>query len=263
MRIIYRDTDNKDYWENRWSQSGVDSSDFADLSIYPIKYAEMVVHDSTNILEAGCGSGMLYFHYKNMQKQIQGVDNSKTAVANILKADPQANVREGDICNLPYEDGSFDAVLAFGLFHNLPEVGLIEKAFEETARVMKSGGRLVASVRYDSLENRLIERIVRHRSGGKEYNSFHRVHFTLEEVREFLVKKNMVIEKFFYARNVSFLFKFDFFRSKDMKSDSFSEQTARSRGFTLNFMGRNIDRFLHRFFTKLFSNLLVVIARKN
>lgn len=211
MRKVYRDRHNIDYWNDRWEKAGVDNDEFDNLNTYPIKYANIAVKDkSQKILEAGCGAGRVYFHYKNSGFDIKGLEYSRIAVDNIMNKDPEAEVVQGDITDLPYENDCFDVCLAFGLYHNLETVEQIEKAFSETARVLKKGGKLVASVRYDSLENRVIERIVN--SGNK--NEFHRMHFDVESLKKFLKKNNFRIKRLVYARNVSFLFKFDCFRKK-------------------------------------------------
>jgi len=230
--------------------------------IYPIKYANLVIKKNDTILEAGCGAGRVYFHYKKLGFNIKGIEYSKNAVNNILKKDSNAQVIQGSVTNLPYEDNSFDVVLAFGLYHNIENKKELQKAFSETSRVLKKGGRLVVSVRFDSLENNIIENIVKRRAKNKEFNKFHRWHFSLDDMKQFLSKNNMEIEQVFYARNVSFLFKFDIFRAKEFKSSNFLESKARSQGFRLNWFGNMIDKFLHRAFPQLFSNLLVIIARK-
>lgn len=75
-------------------------------------------------------------------------------------------------------------------------------------------------------------------------------------------KHNFRIDNIDYVRNVSVLFKFEFFKAKDMKKNNFNESKARSEGFKLNLLGRIIDKFLHKKFPKYFSNLMVVIATK-
>jgi len=262
LRLVYRSKDNRDYWEDRWKSAGPDSGSFENLDIYPIKYAELIMPGSQRILEAGCGSGRLYFHYKNQGKDIYGLDFSQHAIENIRRIDPNANVRTGDICELPYADASFDAVLAFGLYHNLELEEQRKAAFSETSRVLKPGGRLAASVRFDSLENSIIERIVRKRSEDKDFTQFHRAHFSLEDLRDYLKEVNMEIDRHFYTRNVSFLFKYDIFRKAEMKSGIFIEKEARSKGFQLNDVGAILDNLLHVCFPALFSNLLVIVAHK-
>lgn len=261
MKKIFRNKLNADYWEDRWSNSGVDEDEFKNKDIYPIKYAQLAIKQGNTILEAGCGAGRVYFHYRNEGYNIKGIEYSTNAVQNILAKDINAQVIQGNISSLPYENGSFDTVLAFGLYHNIEDEKELKKAFNETYRVLKTGGRVVASVRFDSLENNIVENIMKKRAGNKEFNKFHRWHFSLEDMKQFL-GEGMEIEDVYYARNVSFLFKYDFFRADTMKSSNFSESKARSGGFKLNYLGALIDKILHKLFPTLFSNLLVVIARK-
>jgi ubiquinone/menaquinone biosynthesis C-methylase UbiE len=49
---------------------------------------------------------------------------------------------QGDVGNLPYEDGAFDAVLSMNGFHAFPDK---DAAFSETARVLKAGGLFLAT----------------------------------------------------------------------------------------------------------------------
>ena len=46
--------------------------------------------------------------------------------------------QQGDVGNLPYEDNTFDIVLSMNGFHAFPDK---EKAFKETYRVLKEGGK--------------------------------------------------------------------------------------------------------------------------
>ena len=46
--------------------------------------------------------------------------------------------QQGDVGNLPYEDNCFDIVLSMNGFHAFPDK---EKAFQETYRVLKGGGK--------------------------------------------------------------------------------------------------------------------------
>lgn len=261
MNKIFRDKQNSDYWEDRWSSSGVDEDGFENKDIYPIKYAEIIIKEGDHILEAGCGAGRVYFHYKNSGYDIKGIEYSKSAVENILNKNPKAEVIQGSITELPYKDKSFEKILAFGLYHNIEDETELQKAFDETQRVLVEGGELVASVRFDSLENNIIENIVKKRSASKSFDKFHRWHFSLDDMKR-LLGDNMEITEVVYARNVSFLFKYDIFRSNDLKSDNFIESKARSGGFKLNTVGQALDNILHGLFPSLFSNLLVIIAKK-
>jgi SAM-dependent methyltransferase len=264
MRKIFRDKSNRSYWDDRWEKAGVDQDKFTNENIYPIKYSNLVIKEkNTKILEAGCGAGRVYFHYKNKGYPIHGIENSDIAVNNILSKDPKADVVLGSITQLPYESNSFDVVLAFGLYHNIESESELQQSLLETARVLRPGGKLVASVRCDNLENNLIERIVRSRKVPDAMIHFHRWHFNEHDVQQLLSNSGLHIDKIFYSRNVSFLFKFDLFRSPLMKGNKFRESDARSSGFQLNWMGRLCDYTLHKLFPRSFSNLMIVLASKN
>ena len=49
----------------------------------------------------------------------------------------RVSVMQGDVGNLPFKDGAFDAVLSMNGFHAFPDK---DRAYAETARVLKSGG---------------------------------------------------------------------------------------------------------------------------
>ena len=50
---------------------------------------------------------------------------------------PHISLLQGDVGNLPFEDAAFDALLSMNGFHVFPNK---EKAYAETARVLKPGG---------------------------------------------------------------------------------------------------------------------------
>ena len=224
----------------------------------------MVVSEPVGkILECGCGSGRVFFHYKNLGYDITGVEYSQNAVDNILLKDPSADVIQGSVTDLPYGDESFDVFLALGLYHNIEDINALDTAFKESSRVLKKGGKILLSVRHDSLENRIIEYIVRKRKKNKVYDKFHRWHFDVDSLNGYLTKYGLTPVEQIYARNVSFLFKFDIFRAKHLKSENFIESDARSGGFKLNPLGNFIDKTLHFLFPKEFSNITIVIAKKS
>ena len=263
MKKIYRYEFVDDYWEKRWGNSEVDSDKFVNMNIYPIKYAEMVVGNSNNILEAGCGNGRVLFHYKRQGKDIKGIDYSINAINNIKEKDPDLDIIQGSILDLPYDDESFDCVLAFGLYHGIEEEKDLHRAFKETVRVMKPNAKIVFSVRANSLENDILEYFVRSKNKDKVFNKFHKWQFDEQDIKYFAQMNGLKIQELFYVQNVSVLFKFNIFKNKTMKKGKFDEAMARSDGFKLNFLGRTIDRVLHKRFPKYFSNLIVIIAEKD
>ncbi|MBV8713190.1 MAG: class I SAM-dependent methyltransferase, partial [Solirubrobacterales bacterium] len=49
-------------------------------------------------------------------------------------------VVQADACELPFEAGSFSAVLCFTMLHHIPTVAQQDRAFAEVARVLRPGG---------------------------------------------------------------------------------------------------------------------------
>ncbi len=101
------------------------------------------------ILEAGCGTGLVLEGLARLASRAVGVDIS----AGMLdKARARGlDVVKGSVTDLPFEDASFDAVVSFKVLAHVPD---LRRALAECARVTRPGGVLVlefynkASIRY-------------------------------------------------------------------------------------------------------------------
>jgi ubiquinone/menaquinone biosynthesis C-methylase UbiE len=136
MRITYRYSSNKDYWDSRWGQIPADTP-MENLNVYPLRYAEKTIqgNQSGQILEAGCGAGRILRYYHERGYKITGMDFIDTAVRKLKEVDSSLSVEVGDVASLKYPDESFDYFLAFGLYHNLEHN--LELSVSETYRVLK------------------------------------------------------------------------------------------------------------------------------
>ncbi len=114
------------------------------------------------ILELACGTGIL------TRAIVQGLPPDAQLIATDLNeamlavarrhvpATPRITFRQADACNLPFNDGEFDALAAqFGVmfFPDKP------RAMQEARRVLRRGGRYLFSV-WDSLDHNPIPRAV-------------------------------------------------------------------------------------------------------
>lgn len=105
------------------------------------------VEAGDGLLDLGSGSGMDSFVAALQVTEtgaVQGIDMTRAQVesARDLAADNgfhNVSFRQGYIENLPFEDGSFDAVVSNGVINLSAEK---ERVFEEANRVLDSGGRL-------------------------------------------------------------------------------------------------------------------------
>jgi SAM-dependent methyltransferase len=95
------------------------------------------------ILDAGCGTGAILERLGNPAKNF-GIDLAPEAIA-ICRRRGLENVRQADICDLPFADGSFDAVISSSVIYHewVADVG---KAMREMHRVLRPGGLLIINV---------------------------------------------------------------------------------------------------------------------
>jgi SAM-dependent methyltransferase len=257
MRISYRSRSVKDYWVNRWEKIPVDDN-LNNQDVYPLKYSEMMIknHDG-RILEAGVGAGRLLRYYHQRGHDVEGIDFIEIAIKKLKAADQSLKVSVADIADLHYKNETFDYVLAFGLCHNL-ETSL-DKAVQETFRVLKRGGRVCASFRADNLHTRLIDWLAERNSlnGAKE---FHKMNFKPRECENLLRQAGFQIEMIDAVENMPISYKFKLFRAKSHKI--FNENKARAEGYRLSFLGYALQRALMRIMPNQFCNLYTVIAKK-
>jgi ubiquinone/menaquinone biosynthesis C-methylase UbiE len=111
---------------------------------------------SAVILDAGCGHGLLLIGaaHRVSSGRAVGVDiwsqrdqGGNTAAATLANATAEGvadrvEVRDGDIRELPFADGSFDAVVSNLVIHNISGRDERRRAINEFVRVLKPGGQI-------------------------------------------------------------------------------------------------------------------------
>ncbi len=102
------------------------------------------------VLEVGAGKGELAERIaRDLGVEVVAVDQSERMVELTRARGVEAQV--GDVQELPFDDGSFDAAVAAWMLYHVPDVDL---AISELHRILRPNGRLVAVT--NSVEN-LIE----------------------------------------------------------------------------------------------------------
>lgn len=110
---------------------------------YPDILEELEKEDFTDVLDAGCGTGAVIslLHKKYPGKHFTGIDLSdKMIEVAARKGISGVTFVQGDCEELPFLDGSFDAVLCSMSFHHYPNP---ERFFANVCRVLRPGGRLI------------------------------------------------------------------------------------------------------------------------
>lgn len=90
------------------------------------------------ILDVGCGTGVVLADLRRYGAPV-GIDVSPTALA-FCRARGERRLVLGSGDGLPFTDGSFDAVTAFGVIEHIDDD---RAALSEWARILKPGGPLV------------------------------------------------------------------------------------------------------------------------
>lgn len=108
------------------------------------------LNESSNVLELGCGTGLILQRVNDRSKNSYGIDIS---LGMLQKAKPKRlnKILQGDLTALPYKNDTFDLLYSFKVLAHVREM---EKAFSEFDRVLKKDGVMVlefynkASIRY-------------------------------------------------------------------------------------------------------------------
>jgi SAM-dependent methyltransferase len=91
------------------------------------------------VLEVGGGEGEMAERILAAGAELVGIDQSERMVE--LQRAKGIDARVGDVQNLPFDDGEFDAALAAWMLYHVAD---IDRGLAELARVLRPGGRLVA-----------------------------------------------------------------------------------------------------------------------
>jgi ubiquinone/menaquinone biosynthesis C-methylase UbiE len=94
-------------------------------------------------LEVGCGEGRVSRDLAARGFAVTGVDSAPTLLEAAAAAHPEGRYLVADAASLPFEEGSFDLVVAY---NSLMDMEAMDAAVAECARVLAPGGVFCACV---------------------------------------------------------------------------------------------------------------------
>ncbi len=93
--------------------------------------------DDLRLLDVGCGTGHHMAALRQRGFEVAGVDASKEMLEHARANNPDTEILEADVEELPFPDGSFDLVLSIEVLRHLPHSA---RVIHEMGRVLKPGG---------------------------------------------------------------------------------------------------------------------------
>ncbi len=121
------------------------------------------IQPGMKVLELGCGTGSMWAEPSRWlpgDASLLLTDFSEgmleTARRNV-PAQPNISFAQVDIQRIPYEDDSFDLVIANAMLYHVPD---LDKAISEVARVLKPEGRFICSTTGENGMRRWFQRVL-------------------------------------------------------------------------------------------------------
>jgi len=120
---------------NKYSTKNPLKKFFINKFINELKKEILILNDVKSILDVGCGEGFLLNEISNItEAKLVGIDNSLSALSYAGEKYRNIEFKKADILNLPYDDNSFDVLLALEILEHLKNPDL---ALKELRRVTK------------------------------------------------------------------------------------------------------------------------------
>jgi SAM-dependent methyltransferase len=126
-----------------WSERADDWAEFQEPQMRPMFEAALealAVGPETRLLDVGCGSGLALRLAADRGADVTGLDASAGLLAHARRRLPGAPIVQGELEQLPFDAGSFDAVTGFNSFQYAARP---VSALAEAVRVLAPGGRVL------------------------------------------------------------------------------------------------------------------------
>jgi len=146
----------KDFWNNQGEKFKESHwASWGDIFMINLE-TELIskqIGESRYILDVGCANGFSAFKQLEANPKIKmiGVDFAEKMIDAATKElkekyghfQDRVQFKAGDVCDLNFEDNSFDLAYTTRVLINLPDWELQKKGIDEMIRVVKKGGKVV------------------------------------------------------------------------------------------------------------------------
>jgi ubiquinone/menaquinone biosynthesis C-methylase UbiE len=187
------------YWENPETAEYTLAGFAAALEMLSRQVCDAAeISDGQRVLDCGCGFGGTVDHlngrFQNLDLVGLNIDGRQLEIARANLQSQRGNQAvfvQGDACELPFEDASFDRVLAVECIFHFPSR---ERFFQEARRVLKPGGVLALCdfvplklmLILDKAIGRFVKPQVTEHMGSLDYS------YTLKDYRQLAARSGFV-----------------------------------------------------------------------
>lgn len=136
------------------------------------------------LLDIGCGAGFVIDQVRDTFDEIHGLDATRAMLDRVDTSSGNVTLHEGVAEKLPFEDGTFDVVTAYSVFHHLEDH---RPVLAEARRVLRPGGVLYVDLEPNRAFWRALEEL--ERDGARDLDEviareIRAVHHIEEDVQE-------------------------------------------------------------------------------
>lgn len=138
-KFYSKDFNPQQYWDEKYARqhiAGKNIGEFEKQGFWPL--LERQLDKSKSYLDAGCGIGGWILFLKERGYDVKGIDIAARAVRALAEYDPDLDVKIACIKQIPYQNESFDGVLAIGTLEYIEDK--VSHTLREVRRVLKPGG---------------------------------------------------------------------------------------------------------------------------
>lgn len=163
----------------------------------PRMIIDLIEDGGKNVLDAGCGSGILFYELRKKFSNLNGIDLRKD-IKNIERAlekdGIRANLINGDLSNLPYKNDTFDYVVSMSVLEHIPD---LEQPVKEIKRVLKKGGTAIIGFPVKNFIMRQFFKIIKFDDEKGHPSDHNKIYNTLN--RNFNIEKMIKFPRFLKA----------------------------------------------------------------
>lgn len=141
LATIYEE--NLKFWDSAWKRVSKPHKELPKLPYIHEITRKLKKYQAKKVLDLACGSGWLSIFMSKYGFDVTGIDIAKPAIdlGKLWAKEDGANVNFlcGDIFNLPFKDGSFDAVICNSSLEHF-RLDQAEVIFEKVHNILSDGG---------------------------------------------------------------------------------------------------------------------------